>query len=485
MASPADALLAETNKKCSAMPLCTSLLHCVQLRQEHKHFLFCFFFSNSLFSVSGHFNLHAAFQGTCPANAYQHMHKGDALCDAGKAGNAGKAGVAELLGLRIAAGISAENITDSKMVCGAGQRKRRAVFVYRLCVVAYMTMFIVSCIVCDAMQLKYLTKQVYLITYAYFLFAASFGKGEAEWFLSGGRVHSAKTAASGRAKATFVLAVIGVNGSFLAILTFWLVLARGHEEFRVWHDLWFGVNPHGLSFVLIVVDVYFFTGIRFGLAHAYMSVAYYLFYIFMSWLYAAYTHTWIYPFLALGTVTANYAYPIYVVLSLLTHCAMCALSRLRDRRKDAHKHSHKLKEERSDIPCSHIVPVPHAPLASIASAANGCSEGAGTDTSCGAAAVCVESTEGADDAADDDDGNVGGVGGAEGGACERGKGTRAGRCSWSSTEKAQAAEEERKRMERWQAVLVGESVRLSEAIRMKMVEMAPQCPLEVASASSA
>ncbi|KAH7817157.1 uncharacterized protein MONOS_18149 [Monocercomonoides exilis] len=417
-----------------------------------------------------------SFQGTCLANAYQHMHKGDALCDAGKAGNAGKAGVAELLGLRIAAGISAENITDSKMVCGAGQRKRRAVFVYRLCVVAYMTMFIVSCIVCDAMQLKYLTKQVYLITYAYFLVRGRVVPERRE-----GAFGEDSSVGAGKGNVC-----AGGDRGERQLPGDPDVLAgacAGHEEFRVWHDLWFGVNPHGLSFVLIVVDVYFFTGIRFGLAHAYMSVAYYLFYIFMSWLYAAYT--WIYPFLALGTVTANYAYPIYVVLSLLTHCAMCALSRLRDRRKDAHKHSHKLKEERSDIPCSHIVPVPHAPLASIASAANGCSEGAGTDTSCGAAAVCVESTEGADDAADDDDGNVGGVGGAEGGACERGKGTRAGRCSWSSTEKAQAAEEERKRMERWQAVLVGESVRLSEAIRMKMVEMAPQCPLEVASASSA
>eukprot|EP00770_Monocercomonoides_exilis_P000425 MONOS_422.1-p1 / transcript=MONOS_422.1 / gene=MONOS_422 / organism=Monocercomonoides_exilis_PA203 / gene_product=unspecified product / transcript_product=unspecified product / location=Mono_scaffold00007:32253-33249(+) / protein_length=273 / sequence_SO=supercontig / SO=protein_coding / is_pseudo=false len=204
----------------------------------------------------------------------------------------------------------------------------KVIFMWRLIVTAYMLVFAITCLLGDMLELKYYTKQSFIITLFYFVFALSYGDGSNTQSMNDSNFREESSTTSARSKVIYILACLAINGSFIATFGFWVFLAPHAKDVNtsIFAFLWFGVNPHGISFALISIDIFLFTKVSFKLTHFYIALMYTLGYMLFSFAYYALGNGWIYPFLEWGTKMAFVSYPLFIVLVVLTHLFMSAVT---------------------------------------------------------------------------------------------------------------------------------------------------------------
>ncbi|KAK2963130.1 putative serine/threonine protein kinase [Blattamonas nauphoetae] len=127
---------------------------------------------------------------------------------------------------------------------------------------------------------------------------------------------------------TYLFAMIGLTGNSIAVVAYWGFIYP-HVKSSFFETLWYGVIPHGLSFVFLIVDVLFCTRITSKWIHFLLPFITTLLYFVQLLVYKLLTKRWLFVWLDFRHPAAPLAYPCIVVHSAAFHFLIVFLLKLR------------------------------------------------------------------------------------------------------------------------------------------------------------
>eukprot|EP00770_Monocercomonoides_exilis_P010615 MONOS_10562.1-p1 / transcript=MONOS_10562.1 / gene=MONOS_10562 / organism=Monocercomonoides_exilis_PA203 / gene_product=unspecified product / transcript_product=unspecified product / location=Mono_scaffold00485:15038-15834(-) / protein_length=204 / sequence_SO=supercontig / SO=protein_coding / is_pseudo=false len=196
-----------------------------------------------------------------------------------------------------------------------------------------MLFFLVTCGIWQNLDIRYLTKQSYLMTLLYFILVIPL-RIEKRTKTSTNTKSSESSNCNDvpfRSKLAYIFAMIGMNSAITATFVYWILLRKSLPYLPPLYYWWFGINPHGLSFVLIFIDVVYFTNITFSYSHCIYAIIYYVLYTLMMTFNFFLTKEWLYPVLDIYSKTAKIIYPCLAISVTFIHSLLTFFCRLRRR----------------------------------------------------------------------------------------------------------------------------------------------------------
>lgn len=179
--------------------------------------------------------------------------------------------------------ISDECASQMKVYCW-NYKYRLFTHIFRIFIVIYMFIFINTCLI-DPTQdfdLLFYTNQSYVIVLFYFLLSScvchryeqnpTFGEYTSQ------ESKCPTKSSSNFYKFIYILFIVGLVNSLIAAVVFWGVLFYDDGTFPKWKIVWFGFNPHGLSFIFCFIDMVFFNNFKLELrnfVYLYIYMIYY------------------------------------------------------------------------------------------------------------------------------------------------------------------------------------------------------------------
>ncbi|KAH7817544.1 uncharacterized protein MONOS_6763 [Monocercomonoides exilis] len=209
-------------------------------------------------------------------------------------------------------GVSEKDINEGTAFRKHTRTFQLAVTTYRIIVSIYMTTYIIIGLFRDRCTLEFYTNQSYYITALYFFVMSSYGFDKTSNDDSLTRFNKHNKKPQQREGLVYIFAILGCTGSATATLGYWIFLFKEEPEIS-FEILWFAINPHGFSLLLLMIDLVFFNYVTFKYIHMVIPLVYVICYAAFAWLYYAINHIWIYSFLSPSNAYSHLAYPTLLV----------------------------------------------------------------------------------------------------------------------------------------------------------------------------
>lgn len=192
---------------------------------------------------------------------------------------------------------------------------------YRIFVSGLMCFFIVTTQMAIRFQLYFYTNQCYLLAFFYFVLISIF---DPKMLLN-------NSFTDRNLKIVYILYSNALCGSFLSTLGYWTFMVKKTTYAdSVWKVVWYGGNPHGLSFLLLLIDMVFFHRIPLRFSAVFYVYAYSTFHVLFHMLYHYFSNIWIYPFLNPLTHVGHVIYTAMPIVPYVLHGVFWTISSLRD-----------------------------------------------------------------------------------------------------------------------------------------------------------